>query len=207
MSAHHGITTKDFSDGVKVVFSQVGYGQVFRHILVDGTVDSLGLAATVAEESLGLKLIDSARTMAQCTGSIGSRYVESRGNSATMGIWFREEPTPPEDEKPEGLAVTEVKVDNPRGHISMVADGVGEGAFCDLGSELHWWSHSSLHLGPEQARELGEALVAWADKRQPKADDGPTLLQDLKALLAGARGTARVTTHSVQQLVKKHEGR
>lgn len=62
-------------------------------------------------------------------------------------------------------AVDQVLVDNPRGHISMVAEGVGEGAFCDLGSELHWWSHSSLHLGPEQAYELGTALVAWAAKK------------------------------------------
>lgn len=73
---------------------------------------------------------------------------------------------------PECKAVTQVFVDNPRGHISLIADGVGEGAFCDLGSELHWWSHTSLHLDPSQAHELGLALVAWAEKKLAKPRPG-----------------------------------
>lgn len=58
-----------------------------------------------------------------------------------------------------------VRVDPQRQHITLVVDGVAEGAFVDLGSELHWWSHTALHLDAAHARTLGEALIAWADRR------------------------------------------
>lgn len=60
-----------------------------------------------------------------------------------------------------------VKVDAERGHITLAANPFGQcdGAFVDLGSELHWWAHTSLHLDPIGARLLGEALVAWADRK------------------------------------------
>jgi hypothetical protein len=58
----------------------------------------------------------------------------------------------------------DVRVDPQRHHIALVVDNRAEGAFVDLGSELHWWAHMSLHLDSAGARTLGEALIAWADR-------------------------------------------
>lgn len=68
-----------------------------------------------------------------------------------------------------GKPVDFVKVDRQRGHISLVVDRKAEGVFVDLGSVLHWWAYTALHMTPDQARELGEALVAWADRKQVAA--------------------------------------
>ena len=70
---------------------------------------------------------------------------------------------------PAATPIQSVKVDTTRGHISLVVDDAAAGAFVDLGSELHWWSHTSLHMSPEQAHEVGSALVAWAARRQGRA--------------------------------------
>lgn len=66
---------------------------------------------------------------------------------------------------PECSALDSVTVDPQRGHIALVVGRVAAGAFVDLGPELHWWSHTSLHLSPADAHELGTALVEWAAKR------------------------------------------
>lgn len=64
-----------------------------------------------------------------------------------------------------------VKRDERRGHITLAANPFGqcEGAFVDLGSELHWWAHMPLHLDPTGARLLGEYLIAWADRKDARA--------------------------------------
>jgi hypothetical protein len=36
---------------------------------------------------------------------------------------------------------------------------------CDLGTVLDVWSGQGGRLRPDQARELGVALIAWADRR------------------------------------------
>lgn len=61
--------------------------------------------------------------------------------------------------------VDRVQVDPIRGHIGLVVDRAAQGAFVDLGPVLHWWSYTSLHMTPTQARELGIALIAWADRK------------------------------------------
>lgn len=66
-----------------------------------------------------------------------------------------------------------VKVDPVRHHITMAANPFGQcdGAFVDLGCELHWWSQTALHLDAAGARKLGLALVAWAERaerREPR---------------------------------------
>lgn len=60
-----------------------------------------------------------------------------------------------------------VKADRTRGHITLAANPFGQcdGAFVDLGSELHWWANTALHLDAEGARLLGRALIAWADRK------------------------------------------
>ncbi len=39
-----------------------------------------------------------------------------------------------------------------------------DGAWCDLGTELHWWAHTSIRLNRQAARDLAAALTAWADR-------------------------------------------
>lgn len=65
-----------------------------------------------------------------------------------------------------------VKVDGVRGHITLAANPFGQcdGAFTDLGCELRWWANTSLHLDPVGARLLGEALIAWADRRTEREE-------------------------------------
>lgn len=60
-----------------------------------------------------------------------------------------------------------VKRDAVRGHITLAANPFGQcdGAFVDLGCELHWWASAALHLDATGARLLGEYLIAWADKK------------------------------------------
>lgn len=52
-----------------------------------------------------------------------------------------------------------VRVDAVRGHIA-----VDDLVFADLSSCLSVWSHQGAQLTPETARDLGEALTAWADR-------------------------------------------
>lgn len=60
-----------------------------------------------------------------------------------------------------------VNVDPKCQHIVLATDDhPAAGAYVDLGPELHWWSSFALHLDPTGARELGHALIAWADRRQ-----------------------------------------
>lgn len=71
----------------------------------------------------------------------------------------------------QGQPVTYAKVTvDPRcQHITLLdADG-GHGAFADFGIELHWWSMSALHLDANGARDLGKALIDWADRRKAVA--------------------------------------
>lgn len=60
--------------------------------------------------------------------------------------------------------------DKVRGHIAVLDSengGRASTAFTDLGNRtLHLWAFSSSHLDTVQARALGEALVAWADRRE-----------------------------------------
>lgn len=67
---------------------------------------------------------------------------------------------------PDARPIEAVKVDAQRGHVSLVVDGRAEGAFVDLGTVLHWWAYTPLHMSPEQAREVGSALIAWAERRR-----------------------------------------
>lgn len=60
--------------------------------------------------------------------------------------------------------IAEVTVDARCGHIGLNAEPDHHGAFVNLGSELHWWSYSALHLDPAGARQLADALNAWADR-------------------------------------------
>lgn len=59
-----------------------------------------------------------------------------------------------------------VKQDAVRGHITLAANPFGrcDGAFVDLGCELHWWAHTPLNLDKTGARLLGEALIRWAER-------------------------------------------
>ena len=59
-----------------------------------------------------------------------------------------------------------VKQDPTRGHITLASNPFGQcdGAFVDLGSELHWWAHTPLHLDKTGARLLGEALIRWSER-------------------------------------------
>jgi len=68
---------------------------------------------------------------------------------------------------------TLIAADEARGHIGVVdeASPRASAAFTDLGDgTLHLWAFSGSHLDTVQARALGEALVAWADRRE--ADRG-----------------------------------
>lgn len=62
-----------------------------------------------------------------------------------------------------------VSVDPRRQHISLITDEAWAGAFVDLGCELHWWSQMALHLDAVGARQLGEALIVWADRHEGRA--------------------------------------
>jgi hypothetical protein len=60
--------------------------------------------------------------------------------------------------------MTEVHADPIRGHIR-----VGDLVFCDVTATLDVWARQSIRLDTPTARALGEALVAWADRRDAKA--------------------------------------
>lgn len=60
----------------------------------------------------------------------------------------------------------EVKPDPGRGHIALVRDCETVVTFTDLGPVLHVWQcGGGVELDAATARELGEALVAWADRK------------------------------------------
>lgn len=62
---------------------------------------------------------------------------------------------------PEALRRGQPVVVDPRyGHITC-----GELVFCDMGPILHAWSWCGDEIEPERARTLGEALIAWADRK------------------------------------------
>jgi hypothetical protein len=63
-----------------------------------------------------------------------------------------------------------VKQDTAHGHITLAANPFGQcdGAFVDLGAELHWWAYTPLHLDATGARALGRALIAWADRKDKR---------------------------------------
>jgi hypothetical protein len=73
--------------------------------------------------------------------------------------------------------VTHVHADPVHGHIVLTgapehsAPRGRDVAFVDLGSVLQVWSGQGADLTPEIARQLGEALVAWADKKNPPPFD------------------------------------
>lgn len=72
-----------------------------------------------------------------------------------------------EHEGCEAVDVQGVTADEVRGHIAVAPVG----SFVDLGNgTLHLWAFQSGHLGVVQARALGEALTAWADRQE--ADRG-----------------------------------
>jgi hypothetical protein len=58
------------------------------------------------------------------------------------------------------LRDTGVHVDPRHGHIR-----VGDVIFADLHSVLNVWTYGGCDLTPADARALGEALTAWADRR------------------------------------------
>lgn len=75
-------------------------------------------------------------------------------------------------EEPCGASSTRtVFADEERGHIAVVVECLdGEhptaATFTDTGDTLHLWAFSAAHLDTVQARALGEALIAWADRRE-----------------------------------------
>ena len=53
-----------------------------------------------------------------------------------------------------------------RGHIGILTDS-GQGAsFCDVGPTLDLWAGQTIRFTPITARELGEALIDWADRKE-----------------------------------------
>ena len=72
---------------------------------------------------------------------------------------------------------THVHADPVRGHIVVTgapdhdAPGGRDVAFVDVGPSLDLWSYQGASLTPAIARELGKALVAWADKKNPPPFD------------------------------------
>lgn len=66
--------------------------------------------------------------------------------------------------------IATIKVDPRCQHITVHNENEILGAFVDLGCELHWWSSYALHLDVAGARELADALNAWADRHDNKDD-------------------------------------
>jgi len=68
-----------------------------------------------------------------------------------------------------------IHVDPKNHHISIVGQTHGgerrQVDLVDLGSCLSLWSGQGVNLPPELARSLGEALVAWADRKNPPPFD------------------------------------
>lgn len=60
-----------------------------------------------------------------------------------------------------------VRVEPQRGHITLYRDGeAAVVTLVDLGPVLNIWQHEGgVELDPEAARELGEALAAWAARK------------------------------------------
>ena len=76
--------------------------------------------------------------------------------------------------QPPGPAVTDLVI-QPNGHIVIWTDAPHrreEGreylAFLDMGPVLALWSRQGVDLTPSNARALGAALTAWADRREPR---------------------------------------
>jgi hypothetical protein len=62
----------------------------------------------------------------------------------------------------------EVHPDPRRGHISLTREGEGPAVvtFVDLGPVLQVWQYEGgVELGPDSARALGTALLAWAERK------------------------------------------
>jgi hypothetical protein len=60
----------------------------------------------------------------------------------------------------------EVRPDPQRGHIALVRERETVVTFVDLGPVLNVWQYEGgVELDPDAARALGEALVAWADRK------------------------------------------
>ena len=53
-----------------------------------------------------------------------------------------------------------VYADPIRGHIRL-----GDVVFADLGTCLHLWSYTGHRLTPAAARDLGNALLAWGQRK------------------------------------------
>jgi len=74
-----------------------------------------------------------------------------------------------------------VIVDERYGHISVIghtSSGQADVTFTDLGSVLDLWAYQGINLDPQLARTLGEALVAWADRKNPPPFDLMVTLTD-----------------------------
>ena len=60
------------------------------------------------------------------------------------------------------------------GHIVVQTTDHGvdrDAVFVDLGSVLHLWSYQGATLTPALARDLGKALIGWADRKNPPPFD------------------------------------
>lgn len=64
------------------------------------------------------------------------------------------------------IAPAFIKEDERHGHITLAANPFGQcdAAFVDLGTRLHWWAYTPLHLDAAGARRLSQALATWADR-------------------------------------------
>jgi len=67
------------------------------------------------------------------------------------------------------------------GHIVVQSTDHGvdrDAVFVDLGSVLHLWSYQGATLTPALARDLGKALIGWADRKNPPPFDLMVTLTD-----------------------------
>lgn len=64
-----------------------------------------------------------------------------------------------------------VRVDPDRGHITLYREGeAAVVTLVDLGPVLNLWQYEGgVELDPAIARELGAALVAWADRKAARS--------------------------------------
>lgn len=62
-----------------------------------------------------------------------------------------------------------VRVDPQRGHITLYRDGeAAVVTLVELGPVLNLWQYEGgVEIDPDVARGLGEALIAWADRKTP----------------------------------------
>jgi hypothetical protein len=113
---------------------------------------------------------------ARCGECGGRAEYPVPGNPDSGPLVIRHELPCPEVQIPTD-AISEadrVIVDERYGHVSVVGPhgtGRAQVTFADLGPVLSLWSYQGLDLSPELARSLGEALVAWADKKNPPPFD------------------------------------